>query len=234
MGGRPSLPIRFHAFYIQRRMDDRKGINRRVFGLGSQPSTRGQALARDVQQHVLPVPPRYVVSLPDPRPDAIDRHEVVRSEEIPPVFRPLLVSMIGPALERNRSGEEDDPAERGQRLHQRRRSLNWKMFRNFHADHEIECPSDLERGAEISDPETLARNPEIGAVVVLIHADDVGYPVFAECREPVARPGPEIDDRRRRGEGNQKRNDGSRGLKTDVVLCWVIAVEPDGIVFWHG
>src|SRR4051794_30088630 len=75
---------------------------------------RGQSAFSHEQKQVLAVPALDVAVVPDPFPQAVDDDEASCRKPFLPVFRPLLVDMTRPRLERNRSGEGDAIAERGE------------------------------------------------------------------------------------------------------------------------
>ena len=90
------------------------------------------------QDGVLRIPPVDAGCGPQVRAEAVKAGEPVRPEQDRPELRPLLVDVLRAELERHCGGEQHDVAQRTQFGHQGRRTLEWQVFGDFHADDQVE------------------------------------------------------------------------------------------------
>ena len=106
-------------------------------------------------ESVLHVPPGDLVVLPDPVPQAIQRHETLGAEERDPIARPLFVHVVGAALTGHGRGEENDIAKTAEVGDEALAARGGQVLGDFQAVDEIEPTVETQRHGEVRSAESV-------------------------------------------------------------------------------
>ena len=102
-----------------------------------------------VQDGVAAIPALHLGIAAHRRPHQVKRHETLRPEQRPPVFRRLFVDMVLAPLPRHGGGKQHPVGMRHQRGHEPGGARLRQVFGRLQALHQIEAPPQVDRRGEI-------------------------------------------------------------------------------------